>query len=216
MEADAYPSAESMLSPFKGTFQLTSPRGYRILDGIKEYHKGLDLVGMEDSTIYAVADGVAYTLYEKNGFGYYVRQLLSDGRRIYYGHMKSFLISSGEYVEKGRPLGVMGATGRATGTHVHLELRPQGYSSDSLDISAFTGIPNCVGTYCAANGTAPQKNVFSYDDTIDRLMRCGIITQENMVSWELMLSGRAPLKTEYVREIFDRCGKKLSELSGIA
>ena len=136
-----------MTSPFKGKFKVTSPRGYRILFGKKEYHKGLDLVGTDDKNVYAVADGTVNTLFEKNGFGNYVRQTLADGRRIYYGHLASFAVKSGEKVKKGQLLGVMGATGRVTGAHTHLELRPSGSSSESLDISAFTGIPNTVGTY---------------------------------------------------------------------
>jgi murein DD-endopeptidase MepM/ murein hydrolase activator NlpD len=41
----------------------------------------------------------------------------------------------------------MGSTGYSTGAHTHIELRPKGTSRDSLDIAAFTGIPNKVGTY---------------------------------------------------------------------
>lgn len=139
-----------MVSCFKGKFKVTSPRGYRTIYGAKEYHGGLDLVGVTDKTVYAVADGVVDAVpYEQNGFGYYVRQLLPDGRRIYYGHMMagSIVVKAGESIKKGQKLGVMGATGRATGAHTHLELRPKGASKTSLDIAVFTGIPNAVGTY---------------------------------------------------------------------
>lgn len=140
-----------MLSCFKGKFKVTSPRGYRTLNGIREYHKGIDLVAQgADKNVYAIADGVVdATPYEANGFGYYVRQKLPDGRRIYYAHLKakSVCVKSGQVIKTGDKLGVMGATGRVTGAHTHLEIRPQGYSSDSLDISEFTGIPNKTGTY---------------------------------------------------------------------
>lgn len=138
-----------MLSPFRGKFRVTSPRGYRTLWGKRELHKGLDLVG-EDPKIYAIADGTAEVLYEANGFGNYVRQRLADGRRIYYGHMKSISVKSGEKITRGQFLGVMGATGKVTGPHLHLELRPAGTSKLSLDVSEFTGIPNKVGAYDCA------------------------------------------------------------------
>lgn len=139
-----------MISCFKGRFKVTSIRGDRTLGGVKKYHGGLDLVALEDTNIYAIADGVVdATPYEKNGFGYYVRQKLSDGRRIYYGHMKkgSFAVKTGQTVRKGDLLGVMGSTGSSTGPHTHLEIRVPGTSKQSLDISEFTGIPNVIGMY---------------------------------------------------------------------
>jgi murein DD-endopeptidase MepM/ murein hydrolase activator NlpD len=138
-----------MTAPFKGKFKVTSPRGYRNLGG-REYHGGMDLVGLDDKTVYAIADGVVDAVpYEKNGFGYYVRQLLPDGRRIYYGHLAkgSAVVKAGQQIKVGDKLGTMGSTGRSTGTHTHIELRVKGTSKTSLDISEFTGIPNRVGTY---------------------------------------------------------------------
>ena len=139
-----------MICCFKGKFRVTSPRGYRTLSGKREFHKGIDLVGVDDLTVYAIADGtIDATPYEANGFGYYVRQVLPDGRRIYYAHMKkgSICVKPGQKIKAGDKLGTMGATGRVTGAHTHLELRPKGTSKDSLDICEFTGIENKVGTY---------------------------------------------------------------------
>lgn len=140
-----------MISCFKGRFKVTSPRDYRVLNGKKEYHGGMDLVALGvDKNVYAIADGkVDATPYEANGFGYYVRQLLPDGRRIYYGHMAkgSIVVKAGQSIKAGDKLGVMGSTGNSTGAHTHIELRVKGTSKTSLDISEFTGIPNKVGSY---------------------------------------------------------------------
>lgn len=160
-----------MTSCFKGKFKVTSPRGYRTLNGVKEYHGGLDVVALDgDKNIYAIADGtVDATPYEKNGFGYYVRQLLPDGRRIYYGHMAkgSICVKSGQSIKKGQKIGVMGSTGNSTGEHCHIELRAKGTSKESLDISAFTGIPNKCGTYEASGNTL--------SDDLDVLVENGVI-----------------------------------------
>ena len=196
-----------MISPFEGKFKVTSPRGYRELFGIKEYHKGIDLVGAESAEIHAVADGECFVLYEENGFGNYIRQLLPDGRRIYYAHLKSTSVKSGITVKAGEIIGVMGATGKVTGTHLHLELRPAGFSYSSLDISEFTGIPNQTGTYTGLVGIR-----YSEDETVDALVRCGITTEENIHNWELMLSGHAPINRAYVRTLFDRCCAKIEQL----
>lgn len=170
-----------MISCFKGRFRVTSPRGPRVLGGVSEYHGGLDLVGIDDTTVYAIADGVIDAVpWEKDGFGRYVRQLLPDGRRVYYGHLRegSQVVHAGQTVRAGDALGIMGSTGRSTGEHTHLELRPKGTSKESLDISAFTGIPNAIGTYFTEGVTSVH-----FDDTvghwaereIDELVEMGIV-----------------------------------------
>jgi len=136
-----------MISCFFGRFKITSPRAWRSWGSVKEFHKGLDIVAIDDKTVRAIADGKVRTLSEPNGFGNYVRQYLDDGRRIYYGHMSSFTVSDNTYVHAGDKIGVMGSTGKSTGAHTHLELRPKGTSKTSLDICEFTGIPNKTGTY---------------------------------------------------------------------
>ena len=140
-----------MKSCFKGEFRVTSPRGYRTLNGVKDYHGGMDLVALgSDKSVYAIADGVIDdTPYEANGFGYYVRQTLEDGTRMYYGHLSkdSFAVKKGDKVKVGDKLGVMGSTGASTGAHTHIEWRVKGWTKESLDISEFTGIPNKKGVY---------------------------------------------------------------------
>ena len=46
---------------FKGKYKITSPYGNRILNGKTEFHKGVDLVGIDDKTVYAPCDGVIGT-----------------------------------------------------------------------------------------------------------------------------------------------------------
>ena len=173
-----------MICCFKGKFKVTSPRGIRIDPITKKEnvtHKGIDLVGIDDINVYAIADGViAATPYESNGFGYYVRQLLPDGRRIYYAHLKqnSITVKPNQSIKKGQKLGVMGKTGRSTGAHTHLEIRPAGTSGESLDISAFTGIPNKVGTYTYIKKIDPIEAACNIED------KCGFEKQTMEYLWK--------------------------------
>lgn len=192
-----------MISCFHGRFSVTSPRGYRSINGQKEYHKGLDMVGKDDTGVYAVADGTVYTLYEKDGFGYYVRQHLPDGRRVYYGHLSSFAVKSGETVRKGQKIGVMGATGKAYGAHTHLEIRPSGYTSESEDIAAFTGIPNAVGNYV-------YNADVSKDETVQNMLTDGVTTAENVTHWEKVLAGEMHAVPDFLRAILNRYHEKVT------
>lgn len=140
-----------MISCFKGEFRVTSPRGNRVLSGKNEFHKGVDMVGTGDTTVYSICDGVVRTAFEAGGAGYYIVVTMGDGRRVYYMHLKegSYKVGNGQRVTRGQALAVMGSTGNSTGAHTHLELRPKGTSMESLDICEFTGIPNEVGTYAS-------------------------------------------------------------------
>lgn len=115
-----------MVSPFIGNFKVSSPRGNRVIFGREEFHRGLDLVAINDYTVHAIADGVIdATPYEANGFGYYIRQKIADGRIIYYGHLAAgtICVKAGQTVKMGDKLGIMGTTGSSTGLHTHIEIR---------------------------------------------------------------------------------------------
>ena len=200
----------NMVSCFKGKFRLTSPRGDRVLNGVKGYHHGIDLVGLDDTTVYSIVDGKVRTGSD-NSAGNYVCVTIPDGRRIYYFHLKSFKVKTGESVTKGQAVGIMGNTGHSFGAHTHLELRVKGTAYKSLDISEFTGIPNKVGIYEYKEDSGMKQNKYSYDDTVDAMIRDGVTDVKNMQNWEKMLDGREKLEAKYVREIFKRYHEKLNK-----
>lgn len=112
------------------------PRSY-IYQGrrINDYHKGIDLVG--GSEIVAFADGVV-TATCNSGVQYgqacYVRIRHNNGYQTLYYHLKSgsVCVSVGQSVKKGQKLGIMGATGQATGVHLHFQI-DKGSSSTAID-----------------------------------------------------------------------------------
>lgn len=153
-----------MKNPFEsGDVRVTSPYGMR--DG--EFHKGIDLVGTSSTRIVAVEDAVVAVsnmITDRQNktweWGNYVRLDLNDGSRLYHCHLAQRLVRAGERVRRGQVIGIMGATGNANGAHLHWELRPSGFSLESLDISAYSGIPNVRGVYDASSGTSlPQETV---------------------------------------------------------
>lgn len=102
---------------------------------ISDYHKGIDLIG--GSEIVAFADGVV-TATCNSGVQYgqacYVRIKHPSGWQTLYYHLKSgsVCVSVGQSVKRGQKLGIMGATGQATGVHLHFQI-DKGSSSSAIN-----------------------------------------------------------------------------------
>lgn len=143
-----------MLSPFKGKFRVT--QAYK-----PGTHNGMDLVGDEDKTVYAICDGYIGTstiITDKSNktweWGNYVKLVsdnddeTDDGLLIYYCHLSKRLVSKGQKVKKGDPIGVMGNTGYSFGAHLHFEIRDRDNKVKTvINTPVVTNIPNKKGTY---------------------------------------------------------------------
>ena len=142
-----------MQLPYKGDVRVSSPFGWRTMNGERVYHKGIDLVGT-DKTVRAVVGGVVgqsiLITDPKNRtseWGNYVRVDGEDGRLYYYCHLSKRLVDRGAKVAVGDAIGIEGSTGKSTGSHLHFEVRENG---KSIDPTKILGIKNAVGTVQAA------------------------------------------------------------------
>lgn len=135
-----------------GTVRVSSPYGMRTLSGVREMHKGVDLVG-SDKTIVAPCDGKIGWAGEYNDkirggntweWGKYIRIETEDGYKIYLCHMAAVAVKAGQAVKAGDVLGREGTTGKSTGSHCHFEVR---YGGKSTDPTPLLGIANRVGSY---------------------------------------------------------------------
>ncbi|HRP70142.1 MAG TPA: M23 family metallopeptidase, partial [Turneriella sp.] len=89
----------------------------------QDFHTGIDIANSTGTPIYAAADGRVYGCVYSGGYGLAVRLSHAYGFQTLYGHMSSVLTSCGAFVRKGQQIGRIGATGRATGPHLHYEVR---------------------------------------------------------------------------------------------
>lgn len=151
--------------PYQGKIKFTSPFGNRILNGVQDYHKGIDLVGIDDKTIYAPCDatvGVSTILSKETDktltwqWGNYIRLDRADGLKIYLCHLSQRYVKAGQQVKRGDKLGVEGSTGYAMGSHLHFEIRKNG---QSINPCPYLGIANTAGVTLNENS---QKK--SYPD----------------------------------------------------
>ena len=94
--------------------------------GSWRHHAGVDLASPYGSEIRATADGVVTKAARNGGYGLYVALTHSGGVETSYGHMSRLNVSAGQSVRRGQVIGYVGATGLATGPHVHYEVRVNG------------------------------------------------------------------------------------------
>ncbi|GGG08852.1 peptidoglycan DD-metalloendopeptidase family protein [Paenibacillus aceti] len=94
-------------------------------------HKGVDLVS-SNKTIKAADDGVISFAGKKSGYGNCIIVDHKNGYKTLYGHLSKISVKKGEVVEKGTKIGVMGNTGRSTGTHLHFEIHKNGNLQNPL------------------------------------------------------------------------------------
>ena len=117
------------ISPFKGTFGRPT-RGWNMSQrfghtDFENYHTGIDLTSRSGTAILASASGKVIKASRGWGGGYGNHIIISHGNGFttLYGHMTSFSVSVGQWVNQGQQIGVMGSTGWSTGTHLHFEIR---------------------------------------------------------------------------------------------
>ena len=122
--------------PVAGT--ITSQFGHRVdpITGEVSSHTGTDIACAEGTPILAVADGVvtvANGLDSWGGsYGYYIQIDHSGGLETLYAHCSSICVTTDQQVQAGQVIGYVGHTGRATGSHLHLEVHVNGSRTDAM------------------------------------------------------------------------------------
>ena len=151
--------------------------------GGKTWHGGIDLVGMDDDTVYmpyyenddgtqrAIRGTVTRARIVTNRtdrtweWGWYVcvqldaAQTPDEVNYLYFCHCERLLVQAGQRVQSGDALAVMGNSGNAALNdppykHCHLEARATA-TGTGLDPTAYAGVPNAAGTYGSAEEEQP-------------------------------------------------------------
>jgi murein DD-endopeptidase MepM/ murein hydrolase activator NlpD len=105
-----------------GNFAWPAPGG-RISQYYHYGHYGLDIDGSTGDRIVAAAGGtVTFAGWKSNGGGYQVWIAHGSGLYTTYNHMSGVSVGRGQRVSKGQKIGRMGATGYASGSHLHFEV----------------------------------------------------------------------------------------------
>ncbi len=86
-------------------------------------HEGLDLAAKRGTTIHAAEAGRVIHSGRLSDYGKVVIVKHTGHYRSVYAHASKTLVKKGQFVEKGQRIALVGNTGRATGPHLHFEIR---------------------------------------------------------------------------------------------
>ncbi len=117
-------SSPDFILPLDG--DITSPFGERknpFDDSITEQHTGIDIDTNITTDIFSSESGTVKKSGFDERFGNYIIIKHNDIYSTCYAHLESSLVKENEKVEKGQKIAIAGETGRATGKHLHFEIR---------------------------------------------------------------------------------------------
>lgn len=127
------------IRPIEGGY-LNTGFGYRPDPFTKErvFHYGLDVSANRGAPVYASADGKIVHASYSGSYGKTVKINHGHGYQSLYAHMNKIYVRSGQKIKRGDTIGEVGATGRATGPHLHYEVHYYGTPQDPQNYF-FTG-----------------------------------------------------------------------------
>lgn len=108
--------------------QITGSFGERLdpFSGEGAFHTGVDISAPYGSEVHSTADGIVETVDTRSGYGRVVIIDHGFGVTTWYGHLSGFASAEGSHVKRGEVIGYVGISGRASGPHVHYEVRMYG------------------------------------------------------------------------------------------
>lgn len=133
-----------LLSPLEFS-RITSGVAMRFDPILKEWraHTGVDYSAPAGTRVKATADGTAEFVGQQNGYGNVVILKHHGGITTLYAHLEGFApgVHDGAHISQGEVIGYVGATGWATGPHLHYEFRVHNQHRNPLTIAMPAGEP---------------------------------------------------------------------------
>ncbi|OGM10837.1 hypothetical protein A2Z22_03045 [Candidatus Woesebacteria bacterium RBG_16_34_12] len=126
----------------KAPVVLTTEKGLRypldevtISQGYKFYHPGIDLDSITGTPVFPILGGKVEA-YQFSNYAYGNAVLINHGNDItsLYAHLSKIFVTKGQDVTTNAAIGTVGATGQASGDHLHLEIRENGKPINPLNL----------------------------------------------------------------------------------
>ena len=132
----AFAAATPINLPTDG--RVTGRFGYRPdpFTGKRTFHRAIDISTGYGQPVYSTANGTVESAGPSGAFGNLVKINHGFGLVTRYGHLSKFATTAGSRVSRNEVIGYAGATGRATGAHVHYEVWVDGRAMNPLQLGA--------------------------------------------------------------------------------
>ncbi|MET9495125.1 M23 family metallopeptidase [Streptomyces sp. NPDC006552] len=126
----------SFVAPIAGSYVST---GYQASSGLwsSGSHTGIDFHAASGTSVHAVGAGTVVEAGWGGAYGNNIVIKMNDGTYTQYGHLSSLGVSVGQAVTPGQQIGLSGATGNATGPHLHFEARTTPEYGSDMDPVAY-------------------------------------------------------------------------------
>jgi len=129
-------------TPIDGA-RVSSGYGMRLhpILGYTKMHRGIDFAAPAGTPILAASDGVVEEADRKGNYGNFILIRDDSVYETAYAHLSRFArgLRPGTPVRQGQVIGFVGATGRATGPHLHFELRVRGKQVNPMSVKSEAG-----------------------------------------------------------------------------
>lgn len=100
----------------------------------RDFHDGIDISAPRGTPIYAAKEGkVIYSSRKIRGYGNMIVIKHKDGSYTVYAHNQKNLVNKDQFIKQGEQIALLGATGKATGPHLHFEVRLGQRSVDPMN-----------------------------------------------------------------------------------
>ena len=121
----------SFIAPVYGTitFGYGEPKKYNV--------HAISISADEGTPVYAAADGVVIRAGYDSGDGKHIAVSHANGYESVYNHLQDILVTEGQQVRRGQPIGTVGSTGKSVGPHLSFELLRGGEFIDPESVIRF-------------------------------------------------------------------------------
>lgn len=140
------------------TSGFSSARYHPLLQEVRA-HRGIDYAAPTGTRVRATGDGVVEFVGVQGGYGKVVTLRHAGNRLTVYGHLSGFAsgLRKGQRVSQGEVIGYVGATGLATGPHLHYEFRVNGVHCNPLTATIPAAPPLASGQLAAFQTLASER-----------------------------------------------------------
>lgn len=123
-----------MISPVQG--KITSKFGDRIhpITKKKTFHNGIDVSAPQGTLVVAPLSGKVLKTWFDSAGGNSMQIEHDSGYITGYAHLQKILVKQGSYVKQGDEIGMVGSTGKSTGSHLHFTVRKLGQFINPLSL----------------------------------------------------------------------------------